>query len=903
MSTVERGLVNKFNRGVVSETVFAREDVVRINNSCELMTNFLPKRLGPMVYRPGSEFLDTVNTAARMMPFVFGIDDVVLMVWDNDGIRFMQNGVFLAVEGTPSIPNGTFSNLTSWTVNDDAGASSIASAFSLKQTGTANGIAQVYTTLTCTANVWNYYKFDVWEGPITVKIGAAGGEGRYFTDRLESGEHWIGFNPANNTGPVMTIENDQEFETRLISIVAQTGTEIILDPSGLNSYATAVDTTKFPSYSWDQSADKFYMAVPKQRPLQITRFNARSFGINNFQNKFGPYDPINLTSITLDAAADSGTSNIVASREGPFEYGTYPDGRLIRYAATGQTSTVTATANDDTTANIFVFGTGDARRLGVFIESTGNYTEIVLEKSFDQVAWQEVKSYTTPPNESETYNDGLDGAEIYYRLRVEAIGAATSIILTLSYSYGVIEGQWKGGFNTIEGFGTTVGGSWYVNAGSAEPTLDWYLGSWRWTESATFGAEDKGSWPSAVTFFEGRLWWGGFNKFWGSESDFYESYDRGIEGDSAAIERTIGFGPVEQISWMAGTDYLFAGIPSAELNIRSNNRAVPLSPNNTNIKQASSYGSANIRPAVFDNTVLFVQRSGDKLLSMGFDGEKSVMEDLNLFTPDILIDGVRRVEVARNPETRIYVLTEAGDIWVALIEPNEDVLAWSKYETRSGDTYEDICILPTNGEDEIYVIVSRGSAEYLERFATLRESVGGNISKHYDSFTTYTSPGTTITIPNLANGDTVAVWVDGVYDGTYVIASGQITSVTSGTNVVVGLPYVADYKSNKLTGHSDIGVINSRKRIINTGLVMRNYHYVAGGLQIGPDFTNLGNMPLLENGKAPASGSYDFFPFPFSGISETDPRICIRATQPTEIIALAYDVKNTTDRTPKRGNN
>jgi len=186
----------------------------------------------------------------------------------------------------------------------------------------------------------------------------------------------------------------------------------------------------------------------------------------------------------------------------------------------------------------------------------------------------------------------------------------------------------------------------------------------------------------------------------------------------------------------------------------------------------------------------------------------------------------------------------------------------------------------------------------LLKFCQTDEVAGGDISKHFDTFMQFTSPGTTITMSangGYIEGMTVGVWVDGVDDGDYTLDSSlQITGVTSGTDVIVGFRYVADYISNKLTGYSSGGSLNAKKRVINTGLIMRNY--VPGSLKIGPSLTQLGNMPALEAGTTPISGKYDYFPFPFDGISETDPRIAFRATGPCKIMALSYDVKDTSAR-------
>jgi len=49
--------LNKFNRGEVNEKVMARDDMEPIKDAAALMENWVPQRLGPMQYRPGTEYL------------------------------------------------------------------------------------------------------------------------------------------------------------------------------------------------------------------------------------------------------------------------------------------------------------------------------------------------------------------------------------------------------------------------------------------------------------------------------------------------------------------------------------------------------------------------------------------------------------------------------------------------------------------------------------------------------------------------------------------------------------------------------------------------------------------------------------------------------------------------------
>jgi hypothetical protein len=412
-----------------------------------------------------------------------------------------------------------------------------------------------------------------------------------------------------------------------------------------------------------------------------------------------------------------------------------------------------------------------------------------------------------------------------------------------------------------------------------------------------------------VALHEGRLWFAGGNRIWGSESDFYESFDKLLEGASASIAKTVGFGAAEKIHWLAPSARLVAGTAISEIDIRSSAFGEVLTGTNTNLKAGSDMGTAEVVPIVLDNEILFVQRGGRKLIGIDFNmsAEKHSVEDFNMLNSDVLRagGGVLQIVFSRNPETRVYIVMNDGTMRILLRDITEGILGWSRVTIRKGALTQEnivsVAVLPSEDEDEVWLTTSTSK---VLKFAPFSLAEGALDSRHYDSFQYFASPGsTTLTLDELQNGNTVAAWVDGVDAGDYVISGGQITGVTGAdvaANVTVGYRYEATYLSNKLTDFANIAVVAQRKRIINTGLLMRNY--VTGGVTVGYDLNNLVPMPTIEDGKAvvPGTEDYDHFPFPYNGTSETDPRIAIKATAPVKIMAYVYDVKDTASKTPTK---
>ncbi|TFH50199.1 MAG: hypothetical protein E4H01_02820 [Lysobacterales bacterium] len=948
-STIRRGFFNKFNRGEVSKDAFAREDVTRVDNACETMEDFTPERLGAMSFRPGTEAFNTTNQGVvqslddetLLVGFATSIDDPVLLVFDTGfglpTVNFVRQSdySFIVRQAVAStITDGDFAGTFVSTGNADiglgwadvsvGGAAALQAAGRLTLTGTGTDEAKVYqTTATSDNGAAHGLLFTVDKGEVIVQIGTGGVDSAdLFEGRFQIGYHHIEVTlPTGGTPDLtITISNSNLRQGRVLdaAILGNEGIVVQLE-TALHTSILQGTTNRYSvlrSLRKAQSADVMYFAGGRDVdtgfggwiPFEVKRWNPTSFSVQRFVNVFGPYEPINISNITMAPTAPvDGNMTVVPSRpyfeasEPAYGFGNndYGFGTLLKIAVNGQTQTVSSITALAATAGVFVFGTGDARKFNVDIDITGGaYTEIQLQKSFDEITWQKVKSYTSGADFSEVYDDGLDAAEIFYRLQLITPGTAGALDLTISYDYGTLESQGRIVENDSN---TDVEIEWYVpfNGATSTQYRDWFVGSWG----------GKRGMPTAVALHEGRLWFAGGNQIWGSESDFYESFDRLIEGASASIKKTVGFGAAERIHWLAPSARLVAGTAQAEIDVRSSAFGEVLTPENTNLKAGSDLGTADVEPLVLDNEVIFVQRGSNKIIGIDFsvNTEKHAVEDFNMLNKDVLSEGggVLQLAVSRNPETRIWAVMADGTMRVLLRDISENILGWSRITIRGQAGAQvnvvSVAVLPAEGEDMVYITTS---GSQLLRFAAFSDCQGASKSLHHDNFLYFTSPGGTISLPTsagFANGNTVGVWVDGVDDGDYVIASNQITGVTAGTDVTVGFRYTASYLSNKLTDYDDIGVLGQRKRIINTGLLMRNY--VQGSVTVGYDLSNLDNMPLIEGGKPVVAGTddYDFFPFTYSGTSETDPRVAIGATAPVKILAIGFDVKDTSRKSPQRG--
>ena len=181
---------------------------------------------------------------------------------------------------------------------------------------------------------------------------------------------------------------------------------------------------------------------------------------------------------------------------------------------------------------------------------------------------------------------------------------------------------------------------------------------------------------------------------------------------------------------------------------------------------------------------------------------------------------------------------------------------------------------------------------------------GGSVGRLHnlaDSYINYEGvPITVVTGLDHIEGESVVVWANGIDEGTtssygqtYTVSGGQITLPTATTNITVGLPYTAQYKTSKLGLQTQAEILFGKdKRITEVALVLADTHHL--GLRFGPDFTNLDDRPQREEWADVAVDTvdedYDSEPIQFPSTWSPDTRLCLQAQAPRPCTVLAVQI-------------
>ena len=603
------------NRGLISEDALARSDLDRLAFSAVTHRNWMPKELGAMGFRVGTEYLGSTDSdnVAYFIPFVFAINDTSLIeltdqtmrIWDDDA-------VVTNASVTASITNGAFtSDVTSWTDDDDlGGVSDWKTGGFLRLVGNGTGAARRYQEVTLNeSGTQHAVRIVIERGPVNVRIGSTAGDDDYFSEaELGTGVHSIAIQPTTNF--FIQFES-YDFYEKLVDSVS-------IESSGALSIPAPWAVADLPLIRFDQSGDIVYVCCDGYKQRKIERRSNNSWSIVEYDTTDGPFRVANTSAVTIAADATTGEVTLTSSAA-LFE--TLHADAIFQLTSSGQSVTASITAGDNFTGTIRVVGTGGQRQFGLTITGTWTAT-VTLQYSIDEGAtWIDYSNYTT--NQSTNITDGLDNQIILYRIGVKS-GDFTSgtVVATLTYSSGTQTGVVR--IRSVTN-SQSAEASVLTELGNTDATSVWSEGAW----------SPLRGYPTAVRIYESRLVFAGRDNIWASISDVFDSFDPDFEGDAAPINRTIGSGPVDIINWLEDGDWLVAGAQGSELSIRSTNDREPLTTANFNIKRPSTHGSGIVDAAKVDNSVVYANRSLREIYDLSFNLKRNdkASAQLNVHVP------------------------------------------------------------------------------------------------------------------------------------------------------------------------------------------------------------------------------------------------------------------------------
>ena len=408
-----------------------------------------------------------------------------------------------------------------------------------------------------------------------------------------------------------------------------------------------------------------------------------------------------------------------------------------------------------------------------------------------------------------------------------------------------------------------------------------------WSEQ-TFSTVN--GWPGAVTFHEGRLWFGGSasqpDGVWGSKIFQFFNFDVGEGLENESIQITIGSDDISSIRHLVSNRHLQIFTATAEFFIPKQNQTAT-TPANCIVLRQTPYGSSTLTPMPFDGATVFLQSTKKAVREFLFtDVEQaynapslSILADHLLQDP---IDMTVAYGTSKSGEQYMYLANADGSLPVFHSARSEKLAGWTMWTTGTASLSGAFKSVLTLGE-RVYVVAQRGSAFFLERF--FASDLDGTLDSA-QSFTSGTAK-TAWTLGSRFANKTVSVVSGNYYLGDYTAnSSGAITLTTAVTTITVGYNYLVTVQTLPLHVQMQDGSYTGRYKRISRVILgldstlsvgVQNNNFILR--QVRDDF---GTQP------DPFTGKTDFYLLGY----QRDATVTVTQTEPLpmRLLGMALEV-------------
>ncbi|HEY5993302.1 MAG TPA: hypothetical protein VIU46_01760, partial [Gallionellaceae bacterium] len=158
---------------------------------------------------------------------------------------------------------------------------------------------------------------------------------------------------------------------------------------------------------------------------------------------------------------------------------------------------------------------------------------------------------------------------------------------------------------------------------------------------------------------------------------------------------------------------------SASCEWRCSSTSGVLTPATINVQPQSYIGANNVTPVVVGNAVLYAAARGGHIRQIGYNWQVNGYQstDSSIFAPH-LFDYNTIVDMAysRGPIPILWCVSSSGKLLGMTWLPEQQISAWHQHTTGNGDVFESICTISENNEDMLYCIVRRNINGATKRF-------------------------------------------------------------------------------------------------------------------------------------------------------------------------------------------
>jgi hypothetical protein len=529
-----------------------------------------------------------------------------------------------------------------------------------------------------------------------------------------------------------------------------------------------------------QSADVLYIAhsFRDRRPRKLTRYGGTRWVLDLHLPNDGPFGPLNGDATTIYASGNTGSVTIEASAA---IFAATDIDRLVRLEMENFPDP---------------WETNKSYSINDLVRSDGKTYKALTAATSGTV---------TPIHDHGQSKDGDSGVNWEYQDAGYGIAKITAFTDSQTVTATVIEDR---------DIGLKVMPAGVV--GSGNPTTRWNLGAWSQTTE----------YPGSVSFYKGRIFWATRTGIFGSVPNDFDSHAEDFFNevrDDSAINYPVAGQDVSEILWIEGGEKLIVGTGGGELVAGEQNPNNPLSPFNFQAVRQSTRRARGVQPVGAGTALLYVQRSGRKLLSMDYaiERDRYVSSDQTVLNDRITRSGIIAMCYQGEPDSMLWCVRADGKLVGFTLDAEQNVAGWGRHPIGGSGFVEDAISLPSpdGSREDLWLIVRRTINGQTKRYIEVMERPWEGADKdgtpgddqadafYVDCGLTYRgAPATVISGLGHLEGETVHVLADGaVVSPNPVVTAGQITLTRSASVVHVGLPFNSRWVSTRIEVQSSEG--------------------------------------------------------------------------------------------------
>ena len=301
----------------------------------------------------------------------------------------------------------------------------------------------------------------------------------------------------------------------------------------------------------------------------------------------------------------------------------------------------------------------------------------------------------------------------------------------------------------------------------------------------------NGSYPSAVAFYDQRLWFGGSPDYpqtlWASKIGAFTDFTLGAV-DSDALSFTIASSNFDKIRHLTTARSLLPLTSSTEFSVTGAVNG-SITPSSVKIQPQTFHGSSTVKPIRIAQEVVFIQRDNKvaRAISYSVTDDANAAPNVSMFADHLLLPGIKDMTFAQDPHYIAWMTRKDGDIITLTHLRDYETTGWARH-TTDGD-FENVCSIKETNTENVYVIVKRTingvQKRYIERFDY------GNVWTDSSRSTTLGIGVKSSSFTGLSHleGKSVAVVADGSVHPNVTVTGGAIQLQYPANSIVVGLQY------------------------------------------------------------------------------------------------------------------